>query len=178
MRRRVYVGLAIMVGLVLMAGFGGGAAGLRINTTDSMPRGLWLMEPAPPHLKHGMIIIVCPPPGPAARLALRRQYFRKGWCKSGSEPLLKPVVAVAGDVVRVTASGVSVDGVPVPRSDLLKRDSAGRKVTPVAPGTYRVRPGEVWLVSSYNARSFDSRYFGAVPAAGVQGIARPVWTFR
>jgi conjugative transfer signal peptidase TraF len=178
MRRRFIVGLATMTGLALMAGYGGWAAGLRINTTDSMPRGVWLTERTPPHLAKGMIVVVCPPPGPAVRLALRRRYFRNGWCKSGSEPLLKPVVAVAGDVVQVSAAGISVDGVPVPRSALLTRDSAGRKVMPVAPGTYRVRPGQMWLVSSYNPRSFDSRYFGPVPVSSVQGLARSLWTWR
>jgi type IV secretory pathway protease TraF len=33
----------------------------------------------------------------------------------------------------------------------------------------------VWLLSGHDPRSFDSRYFGAVPAASIQGIARPIW---
>ncbi len=178
MRRRIYIGLAATAGLAFMAGFGGWEAGLRFNFTESMPRGFWLMEPAPTHLARGVIIIVCPPPGPAVRLALRRGYFSRGWCKSGSEPLLKPVVAVAGDVVRVSAAGITVGGVPVPNSAQLTRDRAGRKVMPVAPGTYPVRVGEMWLVSSYNRYSFDSRYFGPMPVSGIQGLARPIWTFR
>jgi conjugative transfer signal peptidase TraF len=178
MRRRFHIGLAVAFGLPILTIVSGGIAGLRINFTDSLPRGVWLREPAPPHITKGMIVIVCPPPGPAVQLALRRQYFRNGWCKSDSEPLLKPVVAVAGDVVRVSAAGITVNGMPVPNSALLTRDRAGRTVTPIGPGTYPVRPGEMWLVSSYNRYSFDSRYFGPVPVSGIQGLARPIWTFR
>ena len=45
-------------------------------------------------------------------------------------------------------------------------------------GAYRVTPNEVWLLSNYDPRSFDSRYFGPVPAANVLGVAHPVWVLR
>jgi hypothetical protein len=32
----------------------------------------------------------------------------------------------------------------------------------------------VWLLSSYDPGSFDSRYFGPVPAANIRGQAIPV----
>jgi type IV secretory pathway protease TraF len=41
-----------------------------------------------------------------------------------------------------------------------------------------VPPGQVWLLSGHDSRSFDSRYFGPVPVANVQGVARPVWVAR
>jgi type IV secretory pathway protease TraF len=36
-------------------------------------------------------------------------------------------------------------------------------------------PGQVWLLSGHDPRSFDSRYFGAIPTANVRGVARPLW---
>jgi type IV secretory pathway protease TraF len=46
---------------------------------------------------------------------------------------------------------------------------------PVASGGYSVPAGEVWLLSGHDPRSFDSRYFGAVPVTNIQGVARPIW---
>src|ERR1700760_3522527 len=52
------------------------AAGYRINTTDSMPVGLWRIEPPPEVPARGMAVIFCfPPPPPhneAATAALRQ----------------------------------------------------------------------------------------------------------
>ena len=48
----------------------------------------------------------------------------------------------------------------------------------LSAGAYQVKPGEVWLLSGHDPRSFDSRYFGSVPAVNVQGVARPVWVGR
>jgi conjugative transfer signal peptidase TraF len=88
---------------------------------------------------------------------------------------VKPVAAVAGDLVTVTSQGVAVDGKPVANTKPFAEDEAGRPLRPVPIGVYRVAPGEVWLLSGHDPRSFDSRYFGAVPAANVTGVARPIW---
>jgi type IV secretory pathway protease TraF len=34
--------------------------------------------------------------------------------------------------------------------------------------------GYVWLMSDYNPRSFDSRYFGPIPVKQIQGPAKLV----
>jgi conjugative transfer signal peptidase TraF len=88
--------------------------------------------------------------------------------------MLRPVVAVAGDMVTVTAEGITVNGHPVPGSAPLDRDSSGRQLQPVPLGSYRLAPGQIWLSSGHDPRSFDSRYFGPVPVASVRGIASPV----
>jgi type IV secretory pathway protease TraF len=38
-----------------------------------------------------------------------------------------------------------------------------------------VGSGDIWVLSGHDPRSFDSRYFGPVPVANVQGEARPLW---
>jgi type IV secretory pathway protease TraF len=80
--------------------------------------------------------------------------------------------------VIVSRAGVTVNGRPVLDTAPLDKDSAGRPLVPFAPGTYRVKWREVWLLAAYDPRSFDSRYFGPVPEASVLALARPVWVVR
>jgi conjugative transfer signal peptidase TraF len=149
--------------------------GLRINGTSSMPRGLWRVTPGVAPLRRGEIVTICPPDTPPFREAAARRYIPAGSCPGGYEPLVKPIGAATGDVVAVSASGVTVNGQAVPGTAQLAQDSAGRRLQPVRAGTYPVALGEVWLLSGHDPRSFDSRYFGPVPAESVQGVARPVW---
>lgn len=104
-----------------------------------------------------------------------RGYIPAGNCSGGYEPLLKPVAAIAGDLVMVTPQGIAVDGEPIKNTAPLVRDSADRPLRPVPAGAYEVMPRQIWLLSGHDPRSFDSRYFGPVPAANVQDVARPVW---
>lgn len=39
-------------------------------------------------------------------------------------------------------------------------------------------PGEVLLMSEYNPESFDSRYFGPLPAATLESVATPLLTWN
>jgi conjugative transfer signal peptidase TraF len=175
--RRLPIALALGVTLTGLALLGAGAAGLRVNATASMPRGLWRVAPAAGPIRRGAIVSLCLPQGPLLRLALRRGYLGAGPCPGGAEPLLKPVAAIAGDTVRITPAGIAVNGAPLPNSAARKQDSAGRPLSPMPSGTYRVAPGAVWVVSSHAGRSFDSRYFGPVPVSDVRGTARPLWVF-
>jgi conjugative transfer signal peptidase TraF len=157
---------------------GADVAGLRINDTPSMPRGLWRMVDVQAPLRPGEVVVICPPDTRPARLGAARGYIPAGACPGGYEPLVKPIAATVGDRVAVSADGVTVNGQTVPGSVPLAHDSAGRPLSPVPAGAYRVPPGAVWLLSGHDPRSFDSRYFGPVPVANVQGVARPVWVVR
>jgi len=154
------------------------AAGLRINTTPSMPSGLWMIVSARMAPKRGDIVAVCLPDGAALRQAMRRGYIAEGPCPDEAEPLVKPVAAVSGDLVTVSLNGISVNATPVASTAALARDEAGRALRPVPAGSFRVASDEVWLLSGRDRRSFDSRYFGAVPIAAVVGVARPLWVLR
>jgi conjugative transfer signal peptidase TraF len=149
--------------------------GLRINTTASMPVGLWRVAQLDATLHRGEVVTVCPPDTAPIRLAAERGYIATGYCSGAYEPLLKPIGATSGDLVTVAASGVRVNGEPVPDTAQIARDSVGRPLQPLPEGDYRVVPGEVWLLSNYDRRSFDSRYFGPVPTSNVLGVAHPVW---
>lgn len=162
------VSFAAAIGLGITAGH---QAGLRINITDSAPHGFWLVQPADAAaIQRGTLVEVCPPSVPIVRLMRERGYLDAGNCPdSVLTALLKPISAVAGDAVQFEPGRpVAVNGVPLPNTEALPA------LPSWPPGRYVVRPGEVWMFSSYSAGSFDSRYFGPVTLAHVRGIARPV----
>jgi conjugative transfer signal peptidase TraF len=174
---------ALLVLGSLIAWVAAQTSGIRINMTASMPRGLYRIAPLlsdsrrAAHLVRGMAVTACLPRA-VARLALRRGYIGPGNCPAGGEPVLKVLAAIAGDVVRVTTAGISVDGVLLHNSAALLRDGAGRTMPHVPAGLYRVGPGDVWLLSTRVPDSWDSRYFGPVPTSELCGIARPVWVIE
>ena len=171
--------LPVTAGAIVVAGLAGAnTAGLRFNATPSMPIGLWLMVPNHAQLQRGEIVVVCLPDTAPMRMGRERGYIPPGNCPGGSEPLVKPIAAVGGDVVAVSTAGVAVNGLSVPDTAQLSRDSAGRLLSQVAAGAYPVAPGEVWLLSGHDPRSFDSRYFGPVPESSVQGVTRPILVRR
>jgi conjugative transfer signal peptidase TraF len=147
--------------------------GYRINWTPSLPVGIWKVAALTGPVQRGQIVSICPTDTTIFQLALARHYLSWGLCPGGYASLLKPVAAVAGDQVAISGQGIAINGVLVPNSQPLTKDSMGRPLIPVRAGLYIVRPGTVWLVSS-RAQSFDSRYFGPLPAANILGRARPV----
>lgn len=148
--------------------------GIRINTTASVPLGLWLERPASHALSRGDYVAICPTDTPVFRIARDRDYIEAGWCAGGYEVMFKPIAAVAGDVVQVSPDGIEVNGVAIANSAALTQDSKHQQLAAVRAGTYVVPAGWLWLVSSYNNRSFDSRYFGPLPATQVRGLVSPL----
>ncbi len=178
MMRRRHAAICTVAGAVFGVFAVAQAAGLRINATPSMPVGLWMVTATTLSPRRGEIVAVCLPTGDQAREAFHRGYVGAGSCPGGAEPLVKPIAAISGDAVAVSAAGIAVNGAPIANTASLSLDGAGRTLRPVPAGLYRVPPGELWLLSGHDPRSFDSRYFGAVPIAGVRGIARPIWVLQ
>ena len=78
-----------------------------------------------------------------------------------------------GDVVDVSDETVIVNGTALPGSAVPALHKGGPPR--ISRGRYVLGPGRIWLWTPYY-RSLDSRYFGAVRAADVQGFARPALT--
>lgn len=147
--------------------------GYRLNLTPSEPLGLWRIEPLRRPVAVGDLVFICPPVTAAFEAGRRHGYLRSGLCAGGLAPLIKTVAALPGQHIEITDL-VVIDGTPLATSGLRKRDAAGRSMTPDSGGV--VPPRHLFLHSSF-ASSYDSRYFGPVPEAGLLGLARPVLTF-
>src|ERR1700675_1475466 len=165
--RACLLGSPLFIGL--MAGW---VFGIRVNLTPSLPLGFYITS----HSSNAKLVEFCPQ-GTAASISLSRQYRTAGACPDGGAPLLKPVVAFPGDHVEVSADGIRVNGQLLRNSAGRLRDHLQRPLDPWPDGTYRVAPGTVWVVSSFNSYSFDSRYYGAIPEASIRHHLRPLWTF-
>ena len=149
------------------------AAGLWVNATPSMPEGLYrLSRPGSEPIARGTVVAICPSAGVLA-IAVPRHYLEPGSCPGNVEPLLKHIAAVAGDRVDVSDRGIAVNGTPLAHSRRFTRDCGGRPLSQIPAGRYTIAPHSVWLYAPVD-RSWDSRYYGPQPAAGIIGIARPV----
>ena len=90
---------AALLGAIVAAAFGG----YRINLTPSQPLGLWHIVRLERAAEVGDLVFICPPQTAAIQEALSRGYLRSGLCPSGVAPLIKTVIAVAGQRVEVAA---------------------------------------------------------------------------
>ena len=90
--------------------------------------------------------------------------------------MLKLVGATAGDRVDLSSDNIRVNGSRLPNSATLPTDKWARAAQTVARGRYETRADQVWLFGLHDARSWDSRYFGPVPASAVLGSLQPVFT--
>ena len=158
--------------IALIAGLGW-LGGFRLNATPSYPLGLWRIERPNAPVKVGDLVFICMPESPGLSLGLERGYLRAGLCPGGAGPLIKTVAAMPGERVEVGRS-VTIDGRPLAHSRVSLVDAERRTLAAYAGGI--VPPGHLYLHSDY-AGSYDSRYFGPIPDAGLLGLARPVATF-
>jgi conjugative transfer signal peptidase TraF len=171
---RAWRGVGLFAALILCAH----SAGLRVNESPSLPLGIWRVSPLERELRRGDIVSFCPTDTPAFREARVRGYLSAGHCEGGYEPLLKPVAAIAGDRVSGTHEGIRINGRLIASSKRLNRDGLGRILPSPGARDVIVAKGEVWVISSYNSLSFDSRYFGPVPIARIEGRAHPLFIFH
>ena len=165
---KTFPAIALLPAALLALGAG---AGFRLNVSPSAPIGIWKAEPGA-GIERGDWISVCPPASPATRAVVSMKLLPMGDCPGlNVAPLLKPVSAVAGDIVRLyNGRSVTVNGLPLV-------NTVSKRVLPAwQDGEYTVKPGEVWLFSTYNANSFDSRYFGPVRLSDVRSKATPLIT--
>jgi conjugative transfer signal peptidase TraF len=164
---------------LLLLGIGGvtallGVLGFRFNLTASLPVGVYRTTVEP--VVRGSIVHVCLPPTDAA-FARERGYLGPGSCAGDVRPLGKMVLALQGDTVVLRPEGIRVNGVLVPRSATLSRDSRGLPLPHYPWGEYRLAAGQLWLFSPYRRNAYDSRYFGPVEVERVISVLEPMWTW-
>ncbi|TIP11296.1 S26 family signal peptidase [Mesorhizobium sp.] len=135
------------------------------NASRSVPIGLYRLTALNRVEAPDLVAVI--PPDPLAGFLAERGYLARG------VPLLKRVLAVAGDTVcREGRTIVAFDHV---YGEARERDSQGRPL-PTWQGCRTLAKGEVFLMNWDAADSFDGRYFGPLPVNSVVARAMPIWT--
>ena len=170
-RKRRPILLATAITFISTIGIAG-IAGVRWNPTASVRTGLYVIT----NDANAPLIAFCPT-GEAATEAIARGYRPRGLqCPDKYAALLKPVAARAGDTVEVSQNGIRVNGKLLPNTTAFKIDAKKRPMPVWPSGTYIVQPGTVWVLSTYNRYSYDSRYYGPIQLSTVITHAKPFWT--
>lgn len=138
------------------------------NPSDSVPDGWYYIESTDSLSRPLPVdsIVLTPLPAEVAALAAQRGYLPT------HIPLLKRVGAVAPQHVCIVEGIVRIDGVPVAAA--MPADRRGQPLSSW-PDCRRLHPGELFLLSTTNPASFDSRYFGPSQASTVIGTAQPIY---
>ena len=134
------------------------------NVTPSTPIGFYIVTQAMP--ERGDLVVTRLPPGMEA-LAVSRSML------SANTPVLKPIAALAGDLVCRFGSTVTING----RFAAMARqlDRHGRTL-PIWRGCRRLSVSQVFILAGH-PDSFDSRYYGPLDAHRARGVAHPLFIF-
>jgi len=150
-------------------------AGARFNPSKSVAVGLYWQVKQP--VEKGAYVLVCPPDTEIFKLAKQRGYLTGGFCPNHYSGMMKFVAASAGDNVRIDKTGIQVNGQLLPHSKPLKADPGNRPLPQLELNNYRLAENELLLIGDVSPASFDSRYFGLIDRAQIQGVVRPVFTW-
>ncbi len=151
------------------------AVGARINTTKSIPVGLYWSSSAP--VGKGAYVMFCPPQANLFDAAKALGYIGAGFCPGGYGYMMKKVLAAKADAITVAADGVRVNGDLLPLSAPISSDKAGHALPRYQVNSYELRSSEVLLMSDVSATSFDARYFGPINISQIKTVIVPVITW-
>lgn len=168
------LGIGGVVALALFALCG--ALGARLNTTPSLPVGLYWRVDSPAEM--GRYVMFCPPQNKLFEEARKRGYIGGGICPGNYNHLIKRIMATSGDIVSVTDEGVSINNVFMPLSQPLRNDSSGSTMPRPMPHLFTLVLGELLLMSDVNDKSFDARYFGVIDTVQIKDVIRPVLVWK
>ncbi|MFO0702181.1 MAG: conjugative transfer signal peptidase TraF [Nitrospira sp.] len=166
----VIVGVCLALGLFLAH-----QAGLRLNTTRSIPLGLYQMSHDP--IEKGAYVLFCPPQRQEFDLARERGYIGAGFCPGGYGNMMKKLVATSHDHISVTDEGVTINGNLLPLSRPIEADSGGQSLPHLRLTNYILGPSDVLVMSDTNPNSYDARYFGPIPRDTIQSRLHPLLTW-
>jgi len=150
-------------------------AGARFNPSKSVAVGLYWQVGEP--ITKGAYVLVCPPDTEIFQLAKQRGYLTSGFCPNNYSGMMKFVAAGAGDEIRINQEGIEVNQQRLPHSKPLNTDPGGRPLPQLELNTYRLKENELLLIGDVSPASFDSRYFGLIDRAQIQGVVRPIFTW-
>lgn len=168
MPRRLLISLILGVYFVILSTF---FLGFRWNMSPSFPIGIWKIT-GKFNLQQdmGKVVIF----NPKGWYEFYGDGLRMGWTGKPL-PLMKRVVAKAGDQIDISKEGVRINNELLPNSIPIFRDSK-RNTLPIAEST-TLSKGMIWVMSD-NQKGFDSRYFGPISEELIIGVATPIQVWR
>lgn len=167
--------ISISITVLIMAGIAQ-RLGARINTSNSIPKGLyWLTKR---QLAKGEYVIFCPPERDVFKIALQRGYIQAGFCPGGWGYLMKKIVAITGDTVSSDLFGVSVNSKHLPLSKPYQVDDFNRLLPIWRIHAYILKPSELLVMTDQSHYSFDARYFGLLKRENIQAVIQPILIFK
>ncbi|WP_151869209.1 signal peptidase I [Acinetobacter soli] len=146
---------------------------LIMNLTESLPLGLWHRTSLDFH--KGSVVGFCPTLPEKLKHDYRLEASKNGLmriCDENVQMLMKPIVAVPGDTVKVNDNKIFVNEIFI--ADRLAKDGFGNPIHSIKDGNYIVAEGEYWMISTYNRASFDSRYYGPIKNSQVKYAFEPL----
>jgi len=173
--QRITTGITVIGVAVLVLCGSAYMAGARINTTRSIPIGVYREIHAP--VERGGYVMFCPPLHNLFDVAKARGYIGAGVCPGRYGYMMKRVLAIGGDIVSVDDNGVWVNGRLLPNSRPVQTDSAGRELPYLRINRHVLGSDELLLMSDVSETSFDARYFGPVQRSQVKSVIRPLLTW-
>ncbi len=137
---------------------------IRINLTASVSRGVYIRIPQK-KISHGCYVIFELPDSLSSQLSTASWY-------PDSQKFIKEVVGVEGDAVESFHNGYAVSGV-----ELFPQFPYDREGNPLPRemDDLLVVPEGMVLVGSPHPYSFDSRYFGPLDIAEIDGVYQLLW---
>jgi conjugative transfer signal peptidase TraF len=146
--------------------------GYRYNATESLEPGIYRIA----HRKalKGDYAWFCPPNNQAVNEAKKRGYIVSGSCPGNYIPFMKMVAATEGDTVTINSNGVYVNGALLKYSKPLSSDANNRPLTIYKLTNYRMEKDEYLMMTDYNSKSFDARYFGIVKSTNINKLEKVI----
>lgn len=153
--------------------------GIIFTYTGSVPIGFYKIVEDRSTLQRGDVVSFCLSDN-VAKMGLSREYIKSGICANGSEELIKEIIAVPGNHVRVTTNRLIV-------SDGIMSQSYNAPTTIIDKhhlSVYRFIHNGPYIAKGYwvygygdPRNSWDSRYYGEIPRSNIKHRLVALWQF-
>ncbi|MDG6882828.1 conjugal transfer peptidase TraF [Phocoenobacter uteri] len=145
--------------------------GIRINTTPSIPVGIYKIIDKTP--EKGDVILFCPPNNFLFQEARNRMWINKGFCDGELGMMMKILVASEGDKVSINSFGVTING----NYYLHSKRISGLNIPVKSFNNYILKKGEMLTMTDKNPMSFDGRYYGILNYKNINNVVIPIFTW-
>lgn len=149
--------------------------GYVINLTASFPLGIYKKISTIKSLKRNDLVLFCPPNKKIFKFARNKRYLNYGICPGGFIKMMKKAAGLPGDHIIINKY-VYINGIKQKNSLIYREDSQGN-ILPKIKENMTLNKDEYFMMSDYDIRSFDSRYFGKINKKQFIAIMKEILIF-